>query len=216
MHDMSTEHQIGIHIDVPRKVSDAIKSVSRDFGISHPSGELEPHITLYYSKFNPDKFSTLVRNLELHNIEPFKVTLGEICGHYSDSRDKVFYTMRLANPEPVLKLHERVLKVANNLRGDLLREKDIIRQSEGKLNAKEMSYLKRYGSYRVLDNFHPHITLGVTDNTDERVDDKIRSAYAPLIGTKFNITNLTVCLFLYDNHKKTFVEDVEKRYINFS
>ncbi len=209
---MHTEYQIGIHIDLPEDVSYKVASLLKNIGINHPSGELDPHITLYYAKFNPNKFEALLHNLATKKLKSTKIVLGKVVCSNSAMNNK-FYSIKINNPEPLHILHKNVIEIANKLRGGLLREKDVIRRSNGELNSQEIEYLELYGSYRVLDNFHPHVTLGTLCENRKACDSEVIKTFASLEGEVCVAREIVVGLFVYDNQNKILIGDSENRKI---
>jgi len=210
------EYQIGIHIDVPEKISRKIVSVQNDLGLVHPSGDLKPHITLYYGRFMEGNFETLVGNLKDFSLPKFNISVDRVRRQDDGYPNDAFFSLELKDSDQVEKIHRTIIEIVSSLRGGLLRTKDILRKERGELTKRELEYLEKYGSYRVMDNFNSHITLGVCSKKSERCDSLLVSfekEFTDILGTCFEVDIIVVVAYVYDNEKEKIVSELDRRII---
>lgn len=206
------EIQIGIHIDLPKYIAQKTISV-RKRANRYKNSFLHPHITLVYMRFKKENFNQLIENLNKQDFVQGQVKLGIVKKTKIKNKDKYFIYLSLRNIVFINNLHKQTLLVANKLRRELLRAKDVKRLKTGQLTKQEIIYLKKYGNSRVLKNYNSHITLGELNTNQISQFNKMKRELAVLTGRNVKINQYKVGLFEFDYQKEQFKLLEEKEII---
>ena len=196
MDSETIENRIAILIYLPDDLSSGIRKIQEEAGISYPNHETKvPHITIYSCKFDESKFPELVQKIKDLSLRSFSLKLGDVT---LDTLNKgsvnSFASIKFQDESLLHELHENILLVANELRVDLVRAKDIERFNKGIYSPELFSFIQKYGYEHVKENFHPHITLGeIMADKVENIE-QVRELSRPYIGKEFKVES--VCLVL--------------------
>ncbi len=197
------EYILGVHIPIPPKLAKLIVSVKSKNYINYPGNyKYQPHITIYLCRFTKEKFRKLLRNLKTNNIKSFVLKIGKL-KQQSDGKILFIY-LSLVKNEYLISFHKYILKMANPLRGMLIRSKDKIKIKSGDYTNIQKRYLLKYGYHRVLKFFIPHITLGELAANDIKKLKHLKSDLNKLKGIEFRINYYIVGLYKYDIKKKDY------------
>ena len=127
---------------------------------------LSPHLTYMISPF--PEYNLKEAELELDkyfkNQKRFTFKLSKL----GFEPVRKFYSLPVMDGQ-VMKLHKDMLKLLNKYRDGHIREKDVTRIERGEISNKEIGYIKKYGYFRVLDNFTPHLTVGSVEAEDSEI-----------------------------------------------
>ena len=190
------ENRIAILAYLPEDISLAIKGVKESLGVSYPNHETQtPHITLYSCKFSELKFLNLIEEIKSLHLRSFSLNLEKIkVEKNSKASDNLFTSIGFHDETPLRELHEKIWPVANQLRGDLVREKDAERFRAGIYDQKKFDLIKKYGYEYVGENFKPHITLGEIKKGEEEKLDGLRRSLDSLEGKEVKINKISILL----------------------
>ncbi len=195
--DLETvENRIAILVFLSEDLSSAIKQIKEEAGVSYPNHETEvPHITIYSCKFDESKFLEIVQKIKDIKLKSFSLKLGEVMFEkLNKGSANSFASIRMQDDGPLVELHEKILLVANELRGDLVRAKDVERFNKGVYSPELFSFIQKYGYEHVKENFHPHITLGAIEGNQEEKIDQIQTLSHHLVGREFKVESLQLVL----------------------
>lgn len=199
---------LGVHVELPKAISKNIRRfrhTSKNFVLA--SYPFTPHITIFLCRFPKRNFAKLMKRLTQLRLD---ATTLMIAG----SRDALhagtstFLMLTIKKTAGLSALHTAVVQAASALRDHRLRKKDALRLLEQSLSRRNRTYLLRYGYFRVLKNFKPHITVGVFSNT---LDSRQRSWLRHLKGTLFTPKHLVVGLYRYDERNGRSTSAVERK-----
>ncbi len=190
------ENRIAILVYLPSDISSAIIDAKEEINISYPNHETQtPHITLYSCKFSESKFLTLVEEIKNLQLQPFTLKLDKMTVVENVKvPTRLFTSIGFQDESPLRELHEKVWPVANRLRGDLVREKDIERFKAGIYTQEKFSHIEKYGYEYVGKTFEPHITLGEVEKGDSKKLEQLESLINPLSGKEFVVDRISVLL----------------------
>jgi len=197
------EYILGVHIPIPPNQAKLIASVKSKNHIEYPGNyKYQPHITIYLCRFTKAKFKKLFKNLKTKNFKSFLLRIGKL-EKQTNNKNSFIYLSLVKNKSLIL-FHEYILKIANPLRGELIRSKDKIKIESGEYTNIQKRYLLKYGYYRVLKFFIPHITLGELTANDIKKLKHFKSDLNKLKGIEFRINYYIIGLYKYDTKKKDY------------
>src|SRR5581483_6132912 len=154
-------------IYLPEKISSVIQNTKAQTGVSYPNHETAtPHITIYSCKFDESKYPMLVERLRNVEKKTFSFRLGALSISQNSKSPNLFASIGVQEDKKLRELHEKILEIGNELRGDLIRDKDIRRFKDGKLSLEKFQIIKKYGSEYAKEHFNPHITIGEVEKGD--------------------------------------------------
>lgn len=190
------ENRVAVLVYLPEEVSAVVKEVKERTQTFYPNHETQaPHITLYSCKFDAAKFPELVQQIKNLSLKSFSIRLGEVVlTELNKGSKNLFASVGLEDESALHALHKQVVLVANRLRGNLIREKDIERFEKGIYSPELFSFIERYGYEHVGENFHPHITLGEVDSKDVEKADLLRTSLGSLAGKEVLINKMHILL----------------------
>lgn len=192
---------------MPEILSLGIKEIKERIQVSYPNHETQtPHITIYSCKFDASKIVELIQRIKDIKLKSFSLKLGDVTFKKLNKGSKNYFaSIGLEDSASLTELHEKILSVANELRGDLIRAKDIERFNKGIYSSELFSFIKKYGYEHVRENFHPHITLGEIGEGQEDKIDQIKALSKSFTGREFEIKNINLILStrLVPSEKKT-------------
>ncbi len=185
------ETRIAVLLFLPDDISATIQK--EEAGVYYQNHESSiPHITLYSCRFDDSKYSELVEKLREIKMEKFLAHLGKLQISKHDKNNNIFVAFEIEDAGKLLELHEKVLEIANPLRGSLIREKDVKRFEKGIFTAEEFSAIEKYGYQYVKQYFNPHITIGEIQNDDPELLTLLRDHLVGLEGAIIPIEKIFV------------------------
>lgn len=208
------EKIIGIHFNIPKPVSGIISKTIKRVVISYPSNyEYAPHITVYLCRFPAEKFSKLIGRIKALKSQPISLKVSRVRAQ-RDIDNQAFISLTFAKTEQIKKLQRHIFQTANNLRSGLIRSKDQGLLKQGVLSEKERLYLTKYGSYRILSLYSPHITLGKAPWHQATLTvKKCEQSLRLLRGFPLTLSTLVVGLYKYDNTKGKYTKVIREEKI---
>ena len=139
---------------------------------------IPPHLGYALVPFSEKHFEEAREEIldYIHSQKPFKITFPELLFE----EEKAFFSL-LFKEEKIVDHHKSILKMLSKYRDMEVRPKDCDKYDKGLLDDLEVEYLAKYGYYRVMDRYNPHITVG---NVTERIEDieKIKSSLNKILG----------------------------------
>ena len=187
---------VSVRIDLPPLIAKRILAIQRKFSVYYPGHkDSYPHITLYYSRFNPKKLGDLRSKLKELAIKPFKISFRGVMSNQKPHNKGLFVYVEPGNLRLIRRIHRQVLPIMNELRGGLMRRHDLERTRKGEYSPAQMRYLKEYGSWAVLSLFDPHITIGEIPGSPSEQRKKlaaIKSGLRNIVGRSSVIGHLTL------------------------
>jgi 2'-5' RNA ligase len=189
------ETTVSIQVRPPQEMSDLIMDAKRALDIYYPGYEdAPPHTTLYLTRFNEEKYSELLESLKRVDAPPFEAQINTLEFKERPLRDDVFVSLRYADPQQFIDLHTKVIEIANPLRENLIRYKDAERYKSGQKTEEEWTRIQRYGSQLCMEEYHPHITVGLMRSSDRERSLSLRERLQQLVGTSFMVDKIVVKL----------------------
>jgi hypothetical protein len=161
--------------------------------------DAEPHFNFIIMAFPDYRVHDIEDRLDnyLKKLKPLKLKLGTL--RYEEKQQ--FYSIPIVGEE-AMTFHKELIAILNPIRDGYIREKDLVRITEGKTDALEEEYIYKYGYLRVLDKFTPHITLG-NIQTAEADQDDIQNKLTDFLGTLYG-SELTI-----DEIRADFILDAD-------
>ncbi|MGD8744472.1 MAG: 2'-5' RNA ligase family protein [Candidatus Woesebacteria bacterium] len=128
--------------------------------------DLPPHLTYAISPFPEKNLKKVEKESDKYfkNLKSFSFKIGKL---EFDERKNFFYLP--IKSKKVMRIHKDMLELLNKYREGYIREKDLERIEKGLLNPEEIKLIKKYGYFRVLDNFIPHLTIGNVEAKKEEI-----------------------------------------------
>jgi 2'-5' RNA ligase len=205
---MKTETVLGIHINVRSDVAAAVKKLQKKHHLFYPGNyDLDPHLTLYLARFTRSDIAVLKKQLLRAKLQPVQLKIDRLrCQPFNSG---VYSSLGIVRQPRLSQLHEQIVKMANALRGNRIRMKDLQRMREGQFSSAEVRTIKKYGYLRVGRRFHPHLTLGLSASLPDKYA-QLKSAAYPLKGIGWTASKLIVGLYLYDYTRKDYVSVIRE------
>ena len=146
----------------------------------------------------PEKDKSKIPNIAdqyLKHCQKLNVTVKDI---FCNSNGLIM--VKFALTKELLELHTLSLKYFNPLRDNLQRDKYLNKGYISGLSQKEQSYIKKYGSEYVLDNYVPHVTIARIESIVEREEilNKYRNV---LINSEGTLNRLQVHTAVFSKNK---------------
>lgn len=193
--DELTETTISVTTYPPQEVSDFIMDIKKSTGVYYPDHEESlPHSTLYFCKFDESKYQTLMDDLQQIEVPAFEATIGELQFEEQPLKNNVFVSFNFKDPEKFADLHNKILAIANPLRGDLVRFKDIERYKNGKMSEEAWEGTQKNGFQYFRDKYYPHITVGSIEVNDQEKVQILKSKLKELEGKSFFVDKILLRL----------------------
>lgn len=179
--NMGTLSQLNIYFGISEPLNSQIIKASEDSRLKYSAnwvlgnGISVPHYSLYLTA------------IPISNIQNVKVASDHLTKNFKRLEVKVedifigrnnFVLLSFQKNEEIYKYHQMVLETFNTLREGALRKKYLNNDYISTLSDEQKELLNKYGSYYVLENFEPHITLTIAPDQDTAA--KIVNKYKPL------------------------------------
>lgn len=207
------ETRITIRIALPSDISEQIIKVKKKTGVYYPNAEdTIPHITLYACKFDESAYESLLNKLREVSQPSFALALSpvktEIHNKYKEGN--IFVYFGFEETDALEKLHQEVVSIANPLRGNLIRYKDIERFKKGLFSEEEFSFIEQYGYQYVGKNFNSHITIGEVEKEKAFLLEEVKEDLNILAGQTFRIDKFFVKLTkrIVPSEEKVFKSEI--------
>lgn len=195
MESEKIETRITILAYLPTDISDSIHNAKELTGVSYPNHETSvPHITLYSCKFDEHKFEDLIHELKELKLAAFSIKLSHLSLVANSKGKNLFASIGFQNSAPLQKIHEEVLRVANGLRGTLIREKDVDRFNKAIYSPEKFEHIKKYGYEYSKEYFDPHITLGEVNKDDTKKATELKKLLQVVEGAEIPVDRISVLL----------------------
>ncbi len=195
MENAQIETKLAVLVYLPEAIAKSIQSIKDKTGVYYPDHESSvPHITLYSCKFDEAKYSELLEKLQVMSMEPFSITIGDLHVAKHDKNKNMFVSFGFEDIGKLQELHEKVLAIANPLRGDLIRDKDIERFEKGIFSEEEFSFIKEYGYQYVKKFFNSHITIGEVDENKPEILEILKEGLEGIKGQQVLVDRMSVKL----------------------
>ncbi|MFH1457191.1 MAG: DUF1045 domain-containing protein [Patescibacteria group bacterium] len=204
------ENLFGVYFNIPKQISNKIAQAQKDCNIYYSRNYIfTPHVTFYASKFTASAFEEFEQAIKECKLKPFKIKVGKVKSDQSLRKDNAFLYVDILKNRSLMDAHKVILKIANKLRGNLIRAKDTVRIKNNVYTAEETKYIKKYGFMRVLKFFRPHITLGelsTKEAQEKSLKKNLKARFSDLEGKEFEVKSIMISFQLYSNIKKTFLD----------
>jgi hypothetical protein len=177
------------------KTSSELIKISKE--ISHRTGSIFtlgsrscPHMTLYMGEYPEENVLLLLR--EIGGISKDKGVFNLI---YKDlALDLTNYLWVVFQDDSYIRsIHKEVVYRVNPLRDGKVRSKYEKSEIKNRLTKDQLSLIKKYGTYQVLDYYHPHLTI-TKFHTKTRFKDNKRDYGLPLKKLKYRVEAIVVCV----------------------
>jgi 2'-5' RNA ligase len=188
------EHRIAVLVYLPDEITSVIKHIKEETQTSYPNHETQTaHITIYSCRFNETKLDELVRRITNLNLRTFSVKLGKVgFVELNKGSKNLFASLGFEDETALRELHKAIWPIANELRGTLVREKDIGRFKSGVYSQELFSFIEKYGYEHVKENFRPHITLGEVGSNDVQKIGLLQKLTESLNGKEFVVNKIHI------------------------
>ena len=127
-------------------------------------------------------------------MESFSITIGDLHVTKHDKNKNMFVSFGFQDTSKLQELHEKVLAVANPLRGDLIRDKDVERFKKGIFSEEEFSFIKEYGYQYVKKFFNSHITIGEVEESKPEILEILKEGLEGIKGQQILVDRISVKL----------------------
>ncbi|MFA6908345.1 MAG: 2'-5' RNA ligase family protein [Patescibacteria group bacterium] len=207
---------LGIHLNIPEPFARRILEAIRKTQIVYPRNyTYTPHMTLYLCRFSARRFPVLIHSLEALQLKPVRITPIGVRAHRH--KNHAFLSLDLVRTSTILQLHAQILRIANPMRGNLLRSRDKSRLAQNIFSAKERRLLSQYGYHRVAGAYRPHITLGeiAWKQGHSRVT-QLTKTLRTLNGIKITLSHLVIGMYRYDQATETYTEPSVERLLRLT
>lgn len=168
---------------------------------------LLPHLTYMicpFPEYNLEKAKVDISDYFL-NKKPFVFNLSEL--HFEPK--KKFYSIPVIGSE-VKNLHEDLVHLFNKYRDGHVRKKDIARIQAGEREPKEIELIRKWGYFRIFDNFTPHITVGNVEADDKEIPlitKKLQEMLKDVLGKTITINQIHIA-FHTDSEIQTEMKEL--------
>ncbi|MFA6198080.1 MAG: hypothetical protein WC734_02910 [Patescibacteria group bacterium] len=105
-----------------------------------------------------------------------------------------------------------IIRIANQLRGNRIRSKDMQRIREKIFTPIEIKAILKYGYLRVGSRFHPHVTLGSVTAQYKHVS-RIQAEARTLRGKSFVANEVVIGLYAYDKSRHDYARVIREHVI---
>lgn len=153
---LSQEFVLFIYIPLPVAHQKVIKKLRKELG--HDPIIKQAHITLYMCRFERASYKLLIKSLYDTELNKFSVNIDRLTFTPSKNGGK-FCSIKIKG-KSLQKIHEQIVSIANPLRNNLIRSKELQRVKDDVYSKKEIELLYKYGYVEVMENYRPHITIG--------------------------------------------------------
>lgn len=195
MEDSQVETKLAVLFYLSETMASSIQEIKNKTGVYYPDhASSVPHITLYSCKFDEAKYPELIEKLRSISMEPFYITIGDLSVTKHDKNNNMFVSFGFENIGKLQELHEKVLAIANPLRGDLVRDKDIERYKKGIFTDEEFSFIKEYGYQYVKKFFNSHITIGEVDENKPEIIEILKEGLEGIKSQEVLVDKMSVKL----------------------
>jgi hypothetical protein len=105
--------------------------------------------------------------------------------------------------------HMKIVRIANQLRGNRIRSKDMQRIREKIFSPIEIKAILKYGYLRVGSRFHPHVTLGSVTAQYKHIS-RIQAEARTLRGKSFVANEVVIGLYAYDKTRHDYTKVIRE------
>ena len=119
--------------------------------------DILPHLTYAVCPFPKYNLIKAVKETDMYFNNKSLISLKLHKLHFDENNK--FFSIPVSGYE-VKKMHEDLVNIFNKYRDGYIREKDFNRIKKGEISKKDTELIKKYGYFRVFDNYSPHITIG--------------------------------------------------------
>jgi|SRR3989344_2448249 len=190
---MNIETTMSIFTRSSAEVAEKMMTIKKSTNTYYPDHEeSKPHSTLYFSRFDEEKYSELIEKLKKIDLKPFEVKIGKLRFIELPKRNSTFIALDFEDETKFRELHEKVLNIANPLRGGLIRHKDVERHESGQMSEEGWEATQRYGFQYFMENYKPHLTIGTIDIGDKEKEETLKREFNEFIGKTFMVDRIYV------------------------
>lgn len=208
---MRTETVLGIHLNVRSDITKKIQGIQKEFGLVYPGNyQHEPHVTIYLSRFAQSDFTILQKKIIAAKLRPIRLIITGLS--LVPYRRGIFVSLGMAESTEIKRFHMKIIRIANRLRGNRLRSKDLQRIREKVYTPQEIIAIQKYGYLRVGSRFHPHVTLGNTP-TQYKQTSRLQKKAQMLKGGSFMAKEVVIGLYAYDKSRHDYTGVIRERAI---
>lgn len=208
---MRTETVLGIHLNVRRDIAKKVRGIQKAFGLVY-SGNYQyvPHVTIYLSRFRQSDFAVLHKKIIGAKLRPIRLTITGLS--VAPNRRGYFISLGMTEKPKLKRFHMKIVRIANQLRGNRLRSKDIQRIREQVYTLAEIKAIRKYGYLRVYERFHPHATLGNVPAQYKHIS-QLQKKVQTLKGKSFIAKEVVIGLYAYDKSRHDYTKVIRERAI---
>lgn len=200
------EYVLGVHIDLPDHISQAILQARTELSIASYWGnyEITPHITIYVTAFPEAVFTDCKQTLKRLDTTVFEIKLTNIAIVENKNRNNIFVMLALESSNALTNFHKTIVKTINPFREGLIRSKDQERIKNNQYSPEEVAVIKKYGYLRVFDRFTPHITIGELPDPNTELIKNLHNELKEITNTSFLVTQYVVGLYKYNSNRNDY------------
>lgn len=204
------ETHLFISTPLPGRLSERIKRGKAKTGIAaFTAYRFVPHLTFYLCRFPERNWESLKMGLEQVKSPILRTTVGRPRVGVSASRTYLYLPL---SGRGIVRLHERILRIANGYRKSLLRSVDKERLRMDLYGRSERRSISRYGYGIAGETYFPHSTIGPVDNPSTALLRELTKNLNTVVGESFDIRSLDVRLQQYDVSKKKYQDKHSPKY----
>ncbi|MFH0952228.1 MAG: DUF1045 domain-containing protein [Patescibacteria group bacterium] len=157
-----------------------------------------PHITYSLIPIKGVYLEPLKEEIDRYflNTNKFDLQLTDLMT--DTDKDDEFISIHFADDSAIRKIHADILTITNKYRNGYIRTKDLKRINDGVYTSDKIDNIKKYGYSRVLDDYHPHITIGniTSEGADlEGLEKDIKKQLAEVINSQLVIDNIRAIFY---------------------
>ena len=202
--NQDVEYTIGVHIDMPGDVVQAIQYAQSNSNIVGYWGnyKITPHITIHLSAFTESDFLHCEEELRKQSLKSFDVQVKGLGINPNKKRGNIFVMLEIERDDAIVSFHKDIVEFVNKYRKGMVRTKDKQRIKKGEYSQTEIDTINRYGYSRVLKNFNPHVTIGELPMGEESNFQivELKKQLKPLEKKRFNVSEFVIGLYPYNNN----------------
>ena len=172
-----------------------------------------PHATLSICPFPQYNLKKVIPRLEtvIRDQSVFRCTLGTIL--FEPKRR--FYSIPIEG-DTLFSFHQELFLLSNEYRDGYVREKDVEKIAKHERTDEEVELIEKYGYFRVMENYHPHITIGNIENIsgfeEYTVTGKLEELLGKDIPQTFEVKEIEV-IFHTDSETQSEMQNIwDKKY----
>lgn len=159
------EYVLSIRVLYPADINQKISEIQRKLGLFYRAKFMTPGCTIGVFRLPESNalssFDAFRDALTSKNIPTFLCSFTEMIK--KEKSEKSLILLAMEKNEALQNIHNSVVEAIQPFRENLMREKDLRRIREAKLQENEIKKLKEFGYTYVFDLFEPHCTLGMVN-----------------------------------------------------